>query len=227
MPPPTQAVDRVTLKAAPFLYAIIDASMVGSRSLTDWVRLLAGPDKASLVQWRFKGLTDAVALLGAEELRVATTEAGVLLFINDRPDIARIVGADGVHVGQEDMAPADVRSLMPGGLIGVSTHNQGQFEKACEAPVDYIAVGPVFATTSKANPDPEVGLSFVAWTAGKTTLPIVGIGGINGGNAADVTRAGASGIAVISELMKAEDPDAAARNLKSALVGRGITSRPA
>ncbi|MEO8359640.1 MAG: thiamine phosphate synthase [Vicinamibacteria bacterium] len=216
---PTQAVGRVTVPTAPFLYAIIDASMVGSRSLTDWVRLLAGPDKASLVQWRFKGLTDNEALVGAEELRVATRDAGVLLFINDRPDIARIVGADGVHVGQEDMAPHDVRSLMPEGLIGVSTHNQDQFEKAREAPVDYIAVGPVFATTSKANPDPVVGLSFVAWAAGKTMLPIVGIGGINGGNAAEVIRAGASGVSVISELMKAEDPDAAARALKSALVG--------
>lgn len=201
------------LPKTPFLYAIVDASMIGSRSLTEWVRLLSGEDRAAVLQWRFKGLTDALALEGARELRAATREAGVLFFINDRPDLARLVLADGVHVGQEDLDPADVRRILPEALIGVSTHNPGQFEAALESPADYIAVGPVFGTASKANPDPEVGVDFVSWAASRTTRPIVAIGGLNVLNAASVARAGARGIAVISELMKAQDPAEASRTL--------------
>lgn len=201
------------LPKTPFLYAIVDASMIGSRSLTEWVRLLSGEDRAAVLQWRFKGLTDALALEGARELRAATREAGVLFFINDRPDLARLVLADGVHVGQEDLDPADVRRILPEALIGVSTHNPGQFEAALESPADYIAVGPVFGTASKANPDPVVGVDFVSWSASRTTRPIVAIGGLNALNAASVARAGARGLAVISELMKAQDPAEASRAL--------------
>ena len=203
----------VALPKTPFLYAILDASMLGSRSLTEWVRLTAGEGRAAVLQWRFKSLTDAEALRGARELRAATREAGVLFFINDRPDIARMVEADGVHVGQEDLDPADARLLLPEALIGVSTHNARQFEAALESPADYIAVGPVFETASKANPDPVVGLEFVSWAASRTTRPIVAIGGLNAGNAAAVAGAGARGLAVISELMKASDPGQAAREL--------------
>lgn len=203
----------LSLPKTPFLYAIVDASMTGSRSLTEWVKLIAGTDRAPVLQWRFKGLTDAAALEGARELRAATREAGVLFFINDRPDIARMVEADGVHVGQEDLDPADVRRLLPAALIGVSTHNARQFEEALASPADYIAVGPVFGTSSKANPDPVVGVEFVSWASSRTTRPIVAIGGITSGNAASVVTAGARGIAMISEVMKAQDPDAASRGL--------------
>lgn len=205
------------LPSRPFLYAIINASMAGSRSLTEWVRLLAGPDRASVVQWRFKGLTDGEALAGAEELRAATREAGVLLFINDRPDIARMVGADGVHVGQGDLDPADVRALLPEVLIGVSTHNPREFEAALSRAVDYIAVGPVFGTTSKANPDAAVGLDFVSWARARTAKPLVAIGGINAANAPSVIGAGAIGLAVISDLMQADDPAEAARRFQAAI----------
>jgi thiamine-phosphate pyrophosphorylase len=201
---------RRVLPADPFLYPIIDASMVGEHSLSDWVKWVAGPGKAPLVQWRFKGLTDAAALAGAEELRAATRDLGVMLIINDRPDIARMVEADGVHLGQEDLDPEDARALLPGVLIGVSTHNRSQFETALTKPVDYIAVGPVFATASKANPDPVVGLPFVTWAREQTSKPIVAIGGITGANVFAVTRAGARGLAVISELMKAARPEEAA-----------------
>ncbi len=203
----------LALPKAPFLYAILDASMVGPRPLTEWVGLLAGKERALVLQWRFKGLSDAAALEGARELRAATREAGVLFFINDRPDLARMVEADGVHVGQEDLDPADVRRLLPGTLIGVSTHNPGQFEAALESPADYIAVGPVFGTASKANPDPVVGLDFVSWASSRTDRPIVAIGGLTAGNAPLVVRAGARGLAVISELMKAVDPGDASRVL--------------
>lgn len=200
--------------------------MAGGRSLTEWVRLLAGPERAAVVQWRFKELTDAVALAGARELRTATREAGVLLFINDRPDVARMIDADGVHVGQDDLEPIDVRALLPNALIGVSTHNRRQFEAALAGPADYIAVGPVFGTTTKPNPDPVAGLEFVSWARAQTTKPIVAIGGLKMGNASEVVRAGAVGIAMISGLMKAERPDVAAAAFFAAIrrSSRGITS---
>lgn len=197
----------------PFLYAIVDASMLGPRTLTEWVGLIAGPDRAAVLQWRFKGLSDAEALEGARELRVATRDAGVLFFVNDRPDIARMVEADGVHVGQEDLDPADVRLLLPKALVGVSTHDPRQFEAALESPADYIAVGPVFGTTTKANPDPVVGVDFVSRAASRTTRPIVAIGGLGASNIESVVRAGARGLAVISEVMKAADPGVASRAL--------------
>lgn len=200
---------RRVLPTEPFLYPIIDASMVGEHSLSDWVKWLAGPGKAPLVQWRFKGLTDAGALAGALELREATRDLGVMLIINDRPDIARMVEADGVHLGQEDLDPEDARVLLPEALIGVSTHNRAQFGAALTKPVDYIAVGPVFETASKANPDPVVGLPFVAWAREQTLKPIVAIGGITRTNAASVAQAGARGLAVISEIMKAARPQVA------------------
>lgn len=205
------------LPGAPFLYAIIDASMIGLRSLSEWVSLLSGPGRAAIVQWRFKGITDAAALESAQELREATRAAGVLLIINDRPDIARMVGADGVHVGQDDLDANDARALLPGGIVGVSTHNEAQFEVALTRPVDYIAVGPVFSTTSKADPGPLVGLEFVSWASSRTTKPIVAIGGINAPNARSVVNAGARGLAVISEVMRAEHPDRAATALARAM----------
>jgi thiamine-phosphate pyrophosphorylase len=191
--------------------------MVAGRSLTAWVDLIAGDDRAQLVQWRFKGLADDEALRGAIELREATRRAGVLFFVNDRPDIAKIAGADGVHVGQEDLDPSEVRAMVPDALFGVSTHNETQFETALASPADYIAVGPVFGTTSKANPDPVVGLGFVSWAASRTDRPIVAIGGIRQENAGDVVRAGARGISVISEIMKADRPEGAARAIRAAI----------
>ena len=181
----------LALPETPFLYAIIDSSLVGSRSLTEWAGQLAGSDRATVVQWRFKSLSDADALAGARELRAATREAGALFFINDRPDIARMVEADGVHVGQDDLDPIDVRALLPEGLIGVSTHNKTQFEAAIGKPVDYIALGPIFQTTTKANPDPVVGLEFLSWAPSRTEKPLVAIGGLTTANAAEVVAAGA------------------------------------
>lgn len=201
----------------PFLYAILDASMVAGRTLTEWVNLVAGEDRATVVQWRFKHLDDAAALAGAREIRAATRAVGAAFFINDRPDIARVVGADGIHVGQEDFDPGEVRALLPDALIGVSTHNPMQFDEALMKPVDYIAVGPVFETASKVNPDPVVGLEFVSWARRRSQRPIVAIGGITLARAPEVVAAGADGLAVISELMKVEAPDAAARAFVSAI----------
>jgi thiamine-phosphate pyrophosphorylase len=114
-------------------------------------------------------------------------------------------------VGQEDLDPTEVRRLLPGALIGVSTHERRQFEAALAGPADYIAVGPVFGTATKVNPDPVVGVEFVSWASARADRPIVAIGGLTALNASAVTRAGARGLAVISELMKAQDPAEAAR----------------
>ena len=215
-----------SLPRSPFLYAIIDGSMAAGRTLSAWVDLIAGDDRAAVIQWRFKGMPDDEALRGAIELRDATRRAGVLFFVNDRPDIARIVEADGVHVGQDDLAPAEVRALLPETLIGVSTHNAPQFETALASPADYIAVGPVFATASKENPDPVVGLDFVSWAASRTDRPIVAIGGIRASNAASVVGAGARGVSVISELMRSGRPDDAARALCAAIRARPSDNIP-
>lgn len=214
---PLSRVASGRMPEGPFLYAILDASMLADRTLTQWVDLVAGEGRATVVQWRFKGLDDAAALEGARELRAATRKAGVAFFVNDRPDIARVVGADGIHVGQEDLDPGDVRALLPDALIGVSTHTPAQFDDAIVKPVDYIAVGPVFGTASKANPDPVVGVEFVSWARRRSQRPIVAIGGITLARAPVVAEAGADGLAVISELMKAADPEAAARAFVSAI----------
>jgi thiamine-phosphate pyrophosphorylase len=131
--------------------------------------------------------------------------------MNDRAEIARLSGAAGVHVGQDDLPPSDVRAMVgPRAIVGLSTHNEEQVLRGLSEPISYLAIGPVFATASKANPDPVVGLdgvrraSELARTAG---LPVVAIGGITVETAADVIAAGAASVAVISDLI-AGDPRA-------------------
>src|SRR5262249_20708806 len=137
-------------------------------------------------------------------------------------DVARIVGADGVHVGQDDLDPRAVRSLLPpGALVGVSTHTLDQLGRAAEAPVDYVAIGPVFPTRSKAAPDPLVALEAVRRARDLTRRPLVAIGGITGENARSVVEAGADGLAVISALLAQPDLEAAARRLQGAFAGGG------
>lgn len=137
------------------------------------------------------------------------------LIINDRVDVALACGADGVHVGQGDMAAADVRRLMPGALIGLSVESLAQLEAAEAAPVDYYGVSPVFSTVTKADAAPALGLAGLAALRARTARPLVAIGGIHAGNAAAVMAAGADGLAVVSALCAAADPTVAARELRS------------
>jgi thiamine-phosphate pyrophosphorylase len=126
----------------------------------------------------------------------------VLLFLNDRADICALSSCAGLHIGQEDLSPAGARRVIGSGpLLGISTHNESQIAIANEAEVDYIAIGPVFATTSKANPDPVIGLEGVRRARGLTSKPLVAIGGITQSNARSVIDAGADSIAVISALV--------------------------
>jgi thiamine-phosphate pyrophosphorylase len=139
----------------------------------------------------------------AQALATRAEQAAATFIVNDRADIAAAVGASGLHVGQDDLSPAEVRPLLPPpALIGVSTHNRQQIEIACGQPVDYIAIGPVFSTRSKKNPDPVVGLEGVreaVTMAGK--LPVVAIGGIAAETAPAVLAAGAASVAIISDLL--------------------------
>lgn len=205
------------LPPPPFLYPIVDVGTLGARGVGDAVAALAAGG-ARLIQFRGKGLSDRRFLELAAEALAAARQGGAMLVINDRPDVAVILGADGVHLGQDDLAPRDVRPILPvGALLGVSTHGLEQLERAAGEPVDYVAIGPVFATRTKAAPDPVVGLEMVRRARAATTRPLVAIGGITEENARSVAEAGADGLAVISALLAQADLAAAARRFAAAL----------
>jgi thiamine-phosphate pyrophosphorylase len=205
------------LPAGPFLYPVVDAALLGERPVgLSVAALVAGG--ARIVQLRAKGLSDGRLLELAAEALAVTRGAGALLVVNDRPDVARILGADGVHLGQEDLAPHDVRALLaPGSIVGLSTHSLEQLARAEAEPVDYVAIGPVFPTRTKSHPDPVVGLEMVRRARERTRRPLVAIGGITSENARSVVEAGADGVAVISALLLAADLEGAAREMSRRL----------
>ena len=196
----------------PRLYAILDLDVCQARPLdpqavfTIWVN--AG---IRLIQLRAKHLDAGPMLTLATWCAREAREAGVTFIVNDRADVARLSGADGVHVGQGDLAPADARRLLPSpAWVGLSTHTDAQVEAACREPVDYLAIGPVFSTSSKSQPDPVVGLDGVRRAvaiAGKR--PVVAIGGITLDRMPEVLDAGASSVAVISDLLVGNPADRA------------------
>ena len=174
---------------------------------------------ASVVQLRAKRAIDRDALAWCRAIREVTRESGTLFIVNDRFDLAVATGADGVHLGQEDLPPgripAEVREEL---LIGRSTHDTPQARRACQEPIDYLAFGPVFGTTSKQSPYDPRGLTALGEIAALAApLPLVAIGGIDLPRVAEVIRAGASGAAVISAVAAAEDLVAATRALVSAI----------
>jgi thiamine-phosphate pyrophosphorylase len=205
------------LPAGPFLYPVVDAALLGERPVgLSVAALVAGG--ARIVQLRAKGLSDGRLLELAAEALAVTRGAGALLVVNDRPDVARILGADGVHLGQEDLAPHEVRALLaPGSIVGLSTHSLEQLGRAEAEPVDYVAIGPVFPTRTKSHPDPVVGLEMVRRARERTRRPLVAIGGITSENARSVVEAGADGVAVISALLLAADLEGAAREMSRRL----------
>jgi len=171
-----------------------------------------------LVQVRAKAASDAAFLALAREAVSAARAEGGLVLVNDRADIARLAAADGVHVGQDDLTPADARAVLgPGALVGLSTHAAAQVEAAAGEPLDYVAVGPVFATRTKSDTHPVIGLAGVEAARARTRLPLVAIGGINEANAAEVIAAGADGVAVVSAILAEEDVAAAVRRLRAAI----------
>ncbi len=176
---------------------------------------------AAVVQLRAKRAIDRDALAWCRAIREVTREAGTLFIVNDRFDLAVATGADGVHLGQEDLPPgripAEAREKL---LVGRSTHDPLQARRACQEPIDYLAFGPVFGTTSKQSPYDARGLAALGEIAALAApLPLVAIGGIDLPRVAEVIRAGAAGAAVISAVAAAEDRVAATRALVSAIEG--------
>ncbi len=152
------------------------------------------------LQYRAKRLPARSALAHARALR--QTFPGLKLIMNDRADLCLAADFDGVHVGQDDLWPEAVRGLVGSRIVGVSTHNPEQVAEAAASQADYVAVGPVFATGSKLNPDPVVGLEGVRRARQLTTKPLVAIGGITLANCREVLAAGANSVAIISALME-------------------------
>ncbi len=174
---------------------------------------------AAVVQLRAKSAGDREALAWAHEIRAITREAGALFFVNDRFDLALAARADGVHLGQTDLPPERLPESARARLrVGRSTHTPDEFQRALAEPVDYIAFGPIFGTTSKPSPHAAPGTSqltqMVRAAGGR---PVVAIGGIDVHNARSVMAAGAAGIAVISAVAGASDPVAATRALVARL----------
>jgi thiamine-phosphate pyrophosphorylase len=156
---------------------------------------------ATLIQYRNKAGSSRQMLSDARELRRALG-AGVRLIMNDRADLCLAAGFDGVHVGQEDLSPEGARAVVGDGLwVGVSTHSVEQITEADTTSADYLAIGPVFPTATKANPDPVVGLEGVRAARVATRKPLVAIGGITRVNCASVIEAGADSVALISDLV--------------------------
>lgn len=201
----------------PRVYPLTDVQLSGL-SHADQVRLLS-LGGATLVQLREKHMP---ALQFYEHARAAVT-AGVQLIINDRVDIALAVGAHGVHLGQDDMPPEAARRLLGDkAIIGYSTHSVEQAGKALTLPIDYIAIGPIFATSTKTNPSPTLGLEGLrAVRAAVGNVQLVAIGGISHSNAREVIEAGADSVAVISALLSSSDISESTRTLIQSFVPPG------
>jgi len=210
------------------LYAIVDPSVAGGRTLTDLAARIAA--SSTIVQLRDKQSDTRVLVEETRALRTVFEPAGVPLVVNDRVDVALAAEADGVHIGQDDMAPADARLLLGRtAIIGLSIQNVRQAQAAPLDQLDYVAIGGVYGTTSKETDTPPIGIAGLreivqAIRARKADYPICAIAGINETNAAEVIESGADGIAVISALSLADDPGLAAKSLR-ATVMRALAQR--
>jgi thiamine-phosphate pyrophosphorylase len=189
----------------PKLYAIVDvacfaAPLRTTAAIVDYAKDLAAGG-ATLIQYRNKVGTTREMLSHAREIRRVLGD-GITLIMNDRADICLAAGYNGVHVGQDDLSTEGARIVIgPERMLGVSTHNLEQLREADAGPADYIAFGPVFATSSKRNPDAIVGLDGIREARAATRKPLVAIGGITRANAHSVIEAGADSVAVIADLL--------------------------
>jgi thiamine-phosphate diphosphorylase len=193
------------LPTRPFLYPIIDTGLCRTRGI-DPVALcdayLAGG--ARVLQLRDKESSSAEFLKLADVVVERTNQAGALLIVNDRADIARLSGAAGVHVGQDDLSVADVRTLLPeAAVVGLSTHDKRQVDDAVDQNPTYVAVGPIFGTSTKDTGYSARGLDLIEYAAVRRR-PVVAIGGLTLENVLEAVRAGASGVAVISDLLNGD-----------------------
>jgi thiamine-phosphate pyrophosphorylase len=200
----------------PPLYAILDAEVAARAgwTLVDLASAcLAGG--TTFLQVRAKYTTSGRLLDTAAAIVERAHVAGALVIVNDRSDVARLAGADGVHLGQDDLAPAAARALLPdAAIVGLSTHTPDQIESALPQPISYLAIGPVFGTSTKATGYDPVGLDRVRHAANRARgrrLPVVAIGGITLESARETLESGADSIAVISDLLTTGDPESRVR----------------
>ncbi len=195
------------------LYAIVDTTYVPPERMAETAEgIINGGGR--IIQLRAKGLEGRVFFNIARTLREMTGRRDVCFIINDRVDIALMVGADGVHLGQEDLPPSEARRLLgEGRLIGFSTHNPYEAEEALRMPVDYISFGPIFPTTTKADARAPVGVEGLRRIKKSVRLPVVAIGGIKEGNLESVLKTGVDSVAIISDILLSGDIEDKVRRL--------------
>lgn len=199
------------------LYAITDDSLSRGRNVLDVVKdlLAAG---VNIIQYREKYADAGLMLRDCTAIRAMTKEANACFIVNDHVDIAMLCDADGVHVGQDDLPVAAVRSLIGHEkIIGLSTHSPEQALEAVQLGADYIGVGPIYATKTKKNVCDPVGLDYISWVVCNTAIPFVAIGGIKLHNILDVQHRGATSCALVSELLDTDDIQARAKEILHAM----------
>jgi thiamine-phosphate pyrophosphorylase len=185
----------------PRFYPILDTEVALRRGIDPVkaaVQMLEGG--AKILQFRHKGFLSREAFAWLERIAELTTATGATLVINDRSDLAKLFGA-ALHLGQDDLLPSVARRVVgPDAMVGFSTHNEAQLRAACAEPADYLALGPIFGTVTKENPDPTVGLDELRRLRPLSNRPLVAIGGITRANARRALEAGADSVAVIGDL---------------------------
>ena len=186
----------------PRVYPILDTQSLQAKACDPEIAAHAWLDGgAGILQFRHKGQWTRPVFDQAERIAGACRDRGVVFVLNDRADMAKLIGA-GLHVGQDDLSPGDARRLLgPEVFLGYSTHNPQQLDAAAAEPVSYVAIGPVFATASKQNPDPVLGLGQLRQYRVRCGRPLVAIGGITRQNASAVFAAGADAVAIIGDML--------------------------
>ena len=209
----------------PRLYLVTDRRLSGGRT-TEFIIAAALRGGATAVQIREKECPPAEFLDRARRLKSLLDRFGIPLIVNDAVDVARACGAAGAHLGQNDVSPAEARRLLgPDAIIGLSVETFEQAARAEEEDVDYLGVGPIFATLTKTDAALPWGLDGLRRLRERTRKPLVAIGGIDASNAASIIEAGADGLAVVSAVVSAADPESAARALR-AIIDHALSSRP-
>src|SRR6266853_912975 len=194
----------------PRLYVILDAALLTVPEIECAQSLVAAGVR--LLQYRNKRASARDLFDSSKQLSSLLVPQGVTFVVNDRADVAALAGANGVHVGQEDLGVEEARQVVgEGKIVGVSTHNLEQFQRAAASSAYYIAVGPIFATGTRSSPDPVVGAQFIQKVRPLTDKPIVAIGGITLARAPEIIESGADSVAVISDILGAPEPGMRAR----------------
>ena len=209
----------------PPLYAIMDADSLRTSELA-FAEMLADSG-VELLQYRNKKISPQNLFEICRNLAASLRPRGARLIVNDRPDIAALVGAGGVHVGQKDLGVEQARALCPPpAWVGISTHTLDEVRHAAATSADYVAVGPILPTRTKEKPEPAVGTDFIRRARRLTEKPLVAIGGITLENAADVYGAGADSLAVARDLIEARDPAQRARDFLALFSRLGVARPP-